>query len=322
MKTIGIDLGGTKVKGALINEDGSILSEHYELLGNRSGKDVIALITHTIERLMSHLPKDDTSFKGIGICVPGIASPYRKTVWAPNIPGWDDLPLVEHLKNIPSLKKISIYADSDRACCLRGEVMYGNAAGTGNAVFITVGTGIGAGIMVDEHVLNGVGSIAGATGWMALERPYKEKFKSVGCFEYYASGNGLSRSAEEYLEENPSYQGCFRNQSLPIKSEEIFDHYDEGDSLSRFVLHQAIELWGMAVANYVSLFNPEIIVFGGGVFGPAVRFLSDIFQEAKKWAQPIAINQITLKESALKGNAALYGAAALPLDKHIKENKS
>jgi len=322
MKSIGVDLGGTKVKGALIDEQGKILSEHYELLSGRSGVEVVDLIRQTIQRLADRVNTEDGDLAGVGICVPGIAGPYRETVWAPNIPEWDELPLVSLLKNYPVLKDIPIYSDSDRACCLRGEAMYGNATETRNAVFITVGTGIGAGIMVDGHVLSGFGAISGATGWMALERPYKDKFKQMGCFEYYASGDGLSRSAKEYLEENPEYQGYFRQQPNPPKSEDIFAHYDAGDSLSRFVLNQAIELWGMAAANYVSLFNPEIIIFGGGVFGPAVRFLPDILKEAKKWAQPIAIRQVTLKASALEGNAALFGAAALPFDKHVKESQS
>ncbi len=321
MKSIGVDLGGTKVKGALIDEKGNILSEHFELLAGRSGEKVVDLIRQIVQRLADRVALKHEEFAGVGICVPGIAGPYRETVWAPNIQGWDEIPLVSLLKNCPFLKEIPVYADSDRACCLRGEVMYGNASGTQNAVFITVGTGIGAGIMVDGHILSGYGAISGATGWMALERPYQHKFKPVGCFEYYASGDGLSRSAREYLDENPAYQGHFINHTEGIKSEEIFDLYDKGDSLSRYVLHQAIELWGMAVANYVSLFNPEIIVLGGGVFGPATRFLPEIYLEAKKWAQPIAINQVTLKESALGGNAALYGAAALPWDNHIKERQ-
>ncbi len=310
MVSVGIDLGGTKVKGALVREDGKILCEHYERLQGRGGTDVCNLIIQTVRQLLKDIPKNDT-LSGVGICIPGIAGPNRKTVWAPNIPGWDELPLVDILKKDALFADLPVYADSDRACCLRGEVMYGNASGTKNAVFVTVGTGIGAGIMVDGHVLSGYGAISGATGWMALERPYKDKFIPMGCFEYYASGDGLSRSAGEFLKDNPAYSGKFKGWEKPVSSEEIFLAYQDKDELSQFVIRQAIELWGMAVANYVSLLNPEIIIFGGGVFGPATAFLPDIKKEAERWAQPLAMKQVSLISSALGGNAALFGAAAL-----------
>lgn len=314
MVSVGIDLGGTKVKGALIRNDGKILNEHYERLHGRGGTDVCDLIIHTVRQLYKSIPVDNP-LSGVGICIPGIAGPFRKTVWAPNIPGWDELPLVEILRKDDILAGLPVYADSDRACCLRGEVMYGNASGTKNAVFVTVGTGIGAGIMVDGHVLSGYGAISGATGWMALERPYQEKFIPMGCFEYYASGDGLTRSAKEFLQDNPSYSGKFARRETPVSSEEIFNAYHEKDELSMYVIHQAVELWGMAVANYVSLLNPEIIIFGGGVFGPATVLLPEIKKEAERWAQPIAIKQVSLVSSALGGNAALYGAAALASNK-------
>lgn len=314
MVSVGIDLGGTKVKGALIRDDGKILCEHYERLHGRGGTEVCDLIIQTVRKLSQEVAANE-KLSGVGICIPGIAGPFRKTVWAPNIPGWDELPLVEILKKDALLADLPVYADSDRACCLRGEIMYGNASGTTNAVFVTVGTGIGAGIMVDGHVLSGYGAISGATGWMALERPYKEKFIPMGCFEYYASGDGLTRSAREYLNDNPSYSGKFAGRVTPVTSEEIFSAYNEKDDLSIFVIHQAVELWGMAVANYVSLLNPEIIIFGGGVFGPATVFLPEIKKEAERWAQPIAIKQVKLVSSALGGNAALYGAAALASNK-------
>jgi glucokinase len=83
--------------------------------------------------------------------------------------------------------------------------------------------------------------------------------------------------------------------------------------IARRVLDDAVELWGMAAANLVSLFNPETIVFGGGVFGPAVRFLDRIAAEAKRWAQPIAIRQVRFVASTLGGDAGLYGAGRLAL---------
>ncbi len=98
-----------------------------------------------------------------------------------------------------------------------------------------------------------------------------------------------------------------------LSAKDVFDAYEMGDELSRRVIANAIEYWGMATANLVSLFNPEKIIFGGGVFGPAVKFLEEIYLEAKKWAQPIRIQQVKLQASALGSDAGLYGAGLLAL---------
>ena len=94
---------------------------------------------------------------------------------------------------------------------------------------------------------------------------------------------------------------------------DVFAAYERGDPVAKEVITQAVEFWGMAVANLVSLFNPEKIIFGGGVFGPAAQFLGDIYAEARKWAQPISIKQVKLQASKLGGDAGLYGAGCLAL---------
>jgi glucokinase len=98
-----------------------------------------------------------------------------------------------------------------------------------------------------------------------------------------------------------------------LSTKAVFDGYERGDELSIKVISNAIEYWGMAVANLVSLFNPEKIIFGGGVFGPGLKFLDLIFDEAKKWAQPISIRQVKLQGSLLGNDAGLYGAGLLAL---------
>jgi len=149
---------------------------------------------------------------------------------------------------------------------------------------------------------------------MALQRPYRGEYTSCGCFEYYASGDGIARTARRMLDENPGYTGILgKSDPARITSHDVFNAYDNGDTLAADVLGNAIELWGMAVANLVSIFNPEIIVFGGGVFGPAVIFLDRILAEAKKWAQPISITRVLLKPSELGDKAGLVGAGKLAM---------
>ena len=93
----------------------------------------------------------------------------------------------------------------------------------------------------------------------------------------------------------------------------MFATYDRGDTIAAKVIDNAIELWGMAAANLVSLFNPQMIIFGGGIFGPATKFLERIKTEAKRWAQPIAIEQVQFVGSTLGSDAGLFGAGRLAM---------
>jgi len=119
------------------------------------------------------------------------------------------------------------------------------------------------------------------------------------------------------LKEQKSYNGLLSDKKRDeITSIDVFAAYAKGDKLAGEVMQTAIEFWGMAVANLVSLFNPEKIIFGGGVFGPGNQFMSDIKKEAVKWAQPVGMNQVILDVTALSGDAGVYGAGFLAL-KHL-----
>ena len=314
MAVIALDLGGTKLAAALFSNNGDILSKTNGQLDKRQGTEVGKFISQQVNEILDKAGTMNEKVFAIGICVPGIAHAKTGKVWAPNIPGWGDYPLLEDLQQSVKDKKIKIKIDSDRACYILGEVWKGNAHGCRDAIFLSVGTGIGAGILINNEVLRGSHDIAGAIGWMALDRPFKEKYKPCGDFEYNASGEGILKTAKEmltYARYNKSALKKINTDQLSAK--DIFDAYENGDELSKNVLHNAIECWGMAVANLVSLFNPEKIIFGGGVFGPALKFLDEIYSEAKKWAQPISIQQVKLQGSALGNDAGLYGAGWLAL---------
>ncbi len=312
MNIIALDLGGTKLSAAIFNEDGKINHKALAALEKRQGKDVSALLRQQIRELLSIAESEKLEINAIGISVPGIY--YSKTghVWAPNIPGWTDYPLLPELGSIPATKNIKIKIDSDRACYILGETWQGIAKGCKDAIFLAVGTGIGAGILINGNVLRGYGDIAGAIGWMALDRPFRSEYKTCGCFEYHASGEGIAKSAQKFLKNAHDYSGILNKKNIEqITSHDIFESYKKQDPLATKVLQECIVYWGMAVANLISLFNPEKIIFGGGVFGPAAQFLDQIKKEAQLWAQPISIQQVILEISALGGDAGLFGAGRL-----------
>ena len=304
MPVAGIDLGGTKLAVAAFSDDGDVLHREVVPLAGRTGSEVGELIASQIRSL-----RKTHRCTAAGVCIPGLYRASRGTVWAPNIPGWDDYPLLDELNQVSDAR---IAIDSDRAAYILGETWRGAARGIDDAIFLAVGTGIGAGIVSGGRVIRGHGDVAGAIGWLALDRPFAPRFVQHGCFEDQASGPGLVRVALDLMADDPGYAGPLLRKSS-IDASHIFAAHAEGDRIAMKTLDNAVELWGMATANLVSLFNPEMIVFGGGIFGPALQFLDRIKAEAKRWAQPIAIEQVRFAGSELGADAGLYGAGYLAL---------
>jgi glucokinase len=306
MPVAGIDLGGTKLAAAAFSDEGDVLHRETVPLAGRQGVQVGELIADRIKFL-----RESFRCEAVGVCVPGLYRSGRGTVWAPNIPGWDDYPLLDELRSVSGVAH-RVTIDSDRAAYILGEAWRGAARGARDAVFLAVGTGVGAGVLSGGKVIRGHGDVAGAIGWLALDRPFMPRYKQHGCFEDQASGPGLVRVARDMMDADASYGGELREKSN-LDAESIFVAHDRRDAIASRVVDNAIELWGMAAANLVSLFNPEMIVFGGGVFGPAVKFLDRIYDEAKRWAQPIAIGQVRFVASELGSDAGLFGAGRLAM---------
>ncbi len=312
MTLLGIDLGGTKLAGGLFDAHGRLLDRRESLLAGRAGTDVGNLMREMIGSLIQKAGELVLDVEGVGISVPGIAHPKTGHVWAPNIPGWEDYPLRGEISD--ALGRIPVVVDSDRACSILGERWLGAARGRNHAIFLAVGTGIGAGIVVNGEVLRGAQDIAGATGWMALEQPFRDEFIPCGCFEYQASGNGLATIARVLLNDGTKSASTLRTIAPErLTAHDIFAAYDQKDPVATEVLHRAVRVWGAAAANFVSLFNPEVVIFGGGVFGPAIRFIDDIRREAARWAQPISMRSVEFVPSALGSDAALVGGASLSI---------
>ena len=136
----------------------------------------------------------------------------------------------------------------------------------------------------------------------------------------HASGNGIGARVRDAVRANKAYKGKLRQKPIcRISAYDVFSAYNEKDPIAISVLHKAVEMWGMASANLVSLLNPQKIIWGGGVFGPAGIFIDDIYKEACKWAQPLSIKQVEFVPSQLSGNAGLIGAAFLAIKNHLYE---
>mgnify|MGYP001383800785 FL=1 len=311
MRVIALDLGGTKLAGAVVNRRGQVLHRQEVALAGRTGGAVGGLIRRLLRALEDVVRTEGEELFGVGIAVPGISNQRTGRVWAPNIPGWTRYPLRSEVRSALRRRPVVVEMESDRICYILGEQWRGAARGCRNAIYLAVGTGIGAGILCDGRVLRGAAGIAGSIGWMALDRPFQPQYRIHGCFEAHASGPGLARVASQ-LRKKQGRTPRGGTQAPGFESaQEVFAAWEKGDPAARRAIEQAVEFWGMGVANLVSLFNPERIVFGGGVFGPGLRLLQRIQTEAARWAQPVAMRQVEWVGSALGGDAGLLGAARL-----------
>jgi len=308
MALLAIDLGGTKLALAVFSQEGYLLCEEKINLNKRKGTEVGRLIAAAVAANLDKQRNKGEAIEAIGASVPGIYHRNEGTVWAPNIEGWENYPLLKEIGSVAS--NIPVIIDSDRACSILGECWKGVAQNCSDAIFLAVGTGIGAGILTGGRILRGANDIAGAIGWMALGRPLQHHYKDGGCFESSASGEGIAKMARRMVSEKKEYDGLLKTESMDaLTALDVFEAYEQKDMVAKAVLHHCIKTWGMAVANLVSLFNPQKIIFGGGVFGPAIKFIPEIKKEAMKWGQPVSMQYVTIEASALGTHAGLYGAA-------------
>lgn len=282
---IAVDLGGTKLSVAMIDAEGNISARHKTLLKTHSISNCVEQIAQCIRAMGAVAP--------VGLIVPGIYFAESGNVWAPNLWGNEQVPLraeLERFLNVP------VVIDSDRAGYVLGEHWMGVARGLKNVVFLSIGTGIGAGILADGHLLRGAGDIAGAVGWFTFNSQQNDIHKVVGGWEAEAAGPALARRGRAN------------------SSEELIAAARKGDGEAQYAVAQTAEYLAMGIANIVSLLNPEMIVLGGGLMQAADLFIDHIKNRLPVWAQPIAARQVRIELTQLGEDAGLFGAARLALD--------
>ncbi len=311
MAILAIDLGGTKIAAAIFSQQGNLLWHQVFLLNGKSGREVAQLMQTIITDVLTMPQRQQEVIEAIGVAVPGVSYRHNGTVYAPNIAGWKNYPLLHDIEIVAA--GIPVIIESDRSCYIMGEKWMGAAKDVDDAIYMAVGTGIGAGIISGGHLIKGYNDIAGAIGWLALNRPYTDVYKNCGFFESYASGGGMQQLAEQYINDNTLYKGFFSETTNSASADNLVAQYMLGDEVAKKIIEQAIAYWGMAVANLVSIFNPQKIIFGGGVFGAAAIFLPDIKKEAAQWAQPVSMARVELCVAQTGSRAGLYGAAFLAL---------
>jgi glucokinase len=294
---VALDVGGTKIACGLYLENGELLYRRSEATPQRSAESSVDCLSQMVEQAVEAAPRD-VVVAAVGIVIPGWVNHRSKTVWAPNITGWEHIPLKTMLADrVP----LPIVLDSDRSGYVCGESWLGVSRGLSDVVFLAVGTGIGAGILSGGKIVHGADDLAGAVGWMALNPVFGGLYARMGCFEAEASGNSAGR------------KGARRLGVPDLTSRELLSRAAAADELAVEVVNEIVLFLGMGVANLVSTLNPEMVVLGGGLFA-SDQLLAAVRNECGRWAQPFAAKNVRIELSALGEEAGLAGAARIAFD--------
>jgi glucokinase len=305
---LAVDLGGTKVAVALVDRNGKLL--------RRLSASVDVSSSLAPVKQIAKLAKDLVAGKGLqgqvasaGVAVPGLVR-RDGTVWAPNLPGWKRMALARRLK---SALGIRVTVESDRNAAVLGEAWRGAARGKSDVIVLMLGTGIGAGILSGGRLVRGAHELSGCAGWMVVTDRDDAETERVGQLESLAAGPAIARAAKKEMAQGISSL----LQEIPaetINAYEVAEAARRGDIVSIEVYLEAGRLLGYCAANLVSLFDPEIVVIGGGLAQAGDLFLAALRKGVKERAQPIAAQHVRVVRTRLGGDANLLGVARLAWD--------
>ena len=312
--SIGVDLGGTNIVCAIVNYQGKIVNRlKVPTLAERGKEATIKRIIETIHEniVQSSVVPDDII--GIGIGAPGPLDVKRGMInFAPNLPGWRDVPLRKILEDEFNMK---VVLENDANAAAWGERCFGAGQGVINLVCFTLGTGIGGGIIIDGKIYHGNNYGAAELGHMTVNKDGPRcNCGNYGCLEAYSSATGIKNRIKNRIREG--IKSDFLNfdedklfESLRLKS--IFEAARKGDRLTSIVVEEAISYLGIAIANITNILNPEMVVLVGGITNEGEKLLIPLKGEVKKRAFYSNYKSLKIVIGELGGNAGVLGAAAL-----------
>ena len=312
--SIGVDLGGTNIVCAIVNYQGKIVNRlKVPTLAERGKEATIKRIIETIHEniVQSSVVPDDII--GIGIGAPGPLDVKRGMInFAPNLPGWRDVPLRKILEDEFNMK---VVLENDANAAAWGERCFGAGQGVNNLVCFTLGTGIGGGIIIDGKIYHGNNYGAAELGHMTVNKDGPRcNCGNYGCLEAYSSATGIKNRIKNRIREG--IKSDFLNfdedklfESLRLKS--IFEAARKGDRLTSIVVEEAISYLGIAIANITNILNPEMVVLVGGITNEGEKLLIPLKGEVKKRAFYSNYKSLKIVIGELGGNAGVLGAAAL-----------
>ena len=311
---IGLDLGGTTLKGALVSATGEILHEIRIESEQRSSTALFEQIAEAARTL-----RDDKRAAGqaggIGIGFPGLVNRRTNRIEVmPNLPGLSEIDVVAELSRITGLP---VVIDNDANAAAYGELQVGAARGRRDVFFVTLGTGIGAGLIINGHIYRGTAGFAGEFGHITIDPEGIEcACGNIGCLETIASGPNIVRRTRErlYRDRTSSLSRLAIPRDREFTAEDIARAAQEGDEMAQVMMERTGMFLGIAIAAVINLLNVEIVVMGGGVMEAGDLILKPTIKETRRRAFPPSFKSCEIVIAKLGPQAGMIGAALLARD--------
>lgn len=299
--SIGIDIGGTKIAAGIVSNDGKI---HYQktVPTPAMGRDeILQLLKDVILELESWAGEKQIVLKGIGIGTAGQVGFYEGKIISgtPNIKNWNGVPLRDDIQNYSNLP---VFIDNDVNVLTLAEHQFGAAKGYDEVVCLALGTGVGGGVLTKGELLRGTWGGGAELGHMSIDMNGKQCNCGLkGCLETYASGTWIGKRMQELRES--------RGQDTNVTSYDVFRLYKEGDPLATEVIQTMIQGLATGIVNLIHLFNPQVVVLGGGVMTDGQWIIDLLEEEMKTMGMRSLVDDVKIKQSELHNESGLIGAA-------------
>ncbi len=308
----GIDIGGTTVKMGLFDEKGDML-EKWEIVTRKenNGENILPDIVKSIKEKNTEKSIETDDILGIGMGVPGPITEDGRVLKCANL-GWGIFSVADEMSKLTGVEKVKVGNDANVAAL--GEQWRGGGRGFDNIVMVTLGTGVGGGIIMDGKILTGEKGAAGEIGHITVNP--KETLTCgcgcKGCLEQYSSATGVIRMAKERLEASDKPSELRKFDADEIGGKEVFDAYKAGDELAAEAVNEFAIYLGMGLGNVASVVDTQAFVIGGGLSknGPVVI---DIVKEQYKKNVMFALKNTEFRLAELGNDAGMYGAVRMVL---------
>ncbi|UPM55674.1 ROK family glucokinase [Gottfriedia acidiceleris] len=309
---VGVDLGGTSIKLALLTNNGEFIDK-WEVPTDKSdsGKHIPKTITIAIEEKLKQMDKTKEDIAGIGIGAPGSVRLEDGLIFAAVNLGWVNFPLKEILEKESG---IPVIVDNDANIAAVGEMWKGAGNGAKDVVMVTLGTGVGGGVIVNGDVAHGISGSAGEIGHITvqLENGVLCNCGKRGCLETISSATGIARIANEKLQ-NTTKETVLKEVSndSPITAKDVFEAYATGDEVAEEIVNHVMRYLALVLAGVGNTLNPENIIIGGGVSNAGELLLKPLKKYFDEFAFTTVRDSTKLSIAKLGNDAGAIGAAYL-----------
>lgn len=310
--SLGIDLGGTNIKGAVCDRGHNIVCQQSIPTEAERGCDhVIARMIELVGELRAAAKLPDDALLGVGVGCPGPLSHSEGLIYhSPNLPGWENVRLRDRMT---AALELPVNVENDANAAAFGEFTAGSGSDADSLIMLTLGTGIGGGVVLDRKLWRGAYDNAGELGHMIVVpggRPCP--CGQVGCLERYSSANAVGQRLVEAVEAGEaSTLADAARAGQTVTSEDVLEAADAGDALAQRIWDETCYYLALACVNIQHAFNPQVVVLAGGLINAGDALLEPTRRHFDKLAWQIAQDHPKIVFASLGANAGVIGAAAL-----------